>query len=149
MEQSDPEVQELQSKYIAFKQGKSELEAINNSIKQKKTNLEAFEKDVIKVLVHRFNKAWIDESGTGAGPYILVDQISSEPALKDNDLLRLFHSFIESVMRNEQITPASMLAKYKEEKKKGEKRSLKLVTRVRRPEGDGSATELLKWQKYQ
>ncbi len=88
MEHNQAVLHELSSKYTAFRQGKQELETINNSIKQKKTNLDMYEKEVIKVLVSGFNKAWIDESGTGAGPSILVDQVSSEPALRDNDLLR-------------------------------------------------------------
>jgi hypothetical protein len=99
-------------------------------------------------MINVFNKAWIDESGQGAGPYIVVDQCTTEPTLKDPDLIRLFTSFLESVRNNERMTPDTMLQRYKDEKKKGEKRSLRLVTRVRRPDGDGTANGLLDWQAF-
>ena len=139
---------DLQVKYNAYRQGKQELEKINNNIKQQKANLDAYEKDIIHTMINVFNKAWIDESGQGAGPYIVVDQCATEPALKDQDFIRLFTSFLESIRNNERITPDIMLTRYKEERKKGEKRTLRLVTRVRRPEGDGSANGLLDWQAF-
>jgi hypothetical protein len=140
---------ELKSKYDVYRQGTQEIKTINESVKQKKNNLDLYEKDIINIMVKVFNTTWIDESGTGAGPFIVVDKKVSEPSLKDVDLLRLFHTFLEKMRRNEMMTEDTMLQDYKAEKKKGETRDLKLVMRKRRPDGDGSATKLLEWQAFQ
>jgi hypothetical protein len=142
---SEQAKQILVEKYSAYRQGKSEIESINSGVKEKKTTIDKYEKEIIEVMLRGFNKSCIDISGQGAGPWITVDKHKSEPTLKEEDLVRLFSSFIDSWRRNEQLSAEQMVERYREEKKRGEKRNLKLSTRVRRPDGDGSSQGVLEW----
>jgi hypothetical protein len=139
-------LEKLQESVASMKTTKDEILDLNTQIKAKKLDLEKVEKFCIDFLFE-IDKAYIDASMIGHGPYICLDKCTSEPALKDSQLLEIFQNVIIGVQQGQIKDAEQCLQYYKHIKSSNQVRNIKLSQKRSRPNVMESASSIKLWKE--
>jgi len=138
-------LEKLAQSVVNMKTTKDEITNLNSQVKAKKLDLENVEKMCIDFLFE-IDKAYIDASGIGSGPYVSLEKSTSEPALKDSQLLEIFQNIIIGVQQGQIKDAEQCLQYYKHIKSANQHRTIKLALKKSRPNTLETAASIKLWK---